>query len=111
MPSLWCAAPGEQWTGVPATGTPERQSENAPRVSSGSRVPWGAVYHTGGWIIGVIVFFTCWIYAGVTQGLFIGPGLGWIPPLVIALIGGLLWPLIAVVIAVIAAVVIYAVSR
>jgi len=89
----------------------EREFETGSYRSSGPGMPWGAIYQVGGWIAGVIVFFTGWIYAIVTYGIFLGLGLGWIPSLIIAAIAGLLWPLIVAVLALIVAVVIYPVGQ
>ena len=55
----------------------------------------GAVYMVGAYITGIITFFACWAYAIATYGLFLGLGLGWFPASVIAIIVGLLWPVIA----------------
>jgi len=47
-------------------------------------------------LIGVIVFFGCWVYAIMTYGWFLGLALGWIPSIFIAGIAILLSPLIGV---------------
>jgi len=70
-----------------------------------------SIYQAGALITGIIAFLLCWLYAVITYGLFIGVGLGWIPSLVIAFIAGLLWPLVAVVVAVLAIVVFNSVSH
>ena len=57
-------------------------------------------YNIGFWITSVITFLGCWIYAIAQYGFFIGIGLGWIPSMIIAVIAGLLWPLIAIVLSI-----------
>jgi hypothetical protein len=56
------------------------------------------LYLIGVPITAVLTFISCWIYAVMTYGFFLGIGLGWLPAIVIAIIAGWLWPLIALVI-------------
>jgi hypothetical protein len=56
----------------------------------------GETYQTGAIITGIIAFIAGWIYAVMSYGWFLGLGLGWIPALVVGVIAGLLWPLIAI---------------
>ncbi len=56
----------------------------------------GEYYWIGFWITGIITFIGSWIYAIAHYGFFLGVGLGWLPSLIITLIAGLLWPLVAV---------------
>ena len=53
------------------------------------------VYGIGRSITTVIIFIGCWIYSMFSFGFFLGLGLGWIPSIFIALIGGFLWPILA----------------
>jgi hypothetical protein len=46
-------------------------------------------------LLGILTFFSCWIYAVATYGWFLGLSLGWIPSIIIAGIVMLLSPLIA----------------
>ena len=69
----------------------ERQQE---RVQSLDKKDY---YWIGFCITAIITFIACWIYAIAHYGFFLGLGLGWIPSLFIAVIAGLIWPLIAVV--------------
>lgn len=52
-------------------------------------------YPIGAFITGVIAFLACWVFAIVSWGFLIGVGLGWIPSIFIAIIAGLIWPLLA----------------
>jgi hypothetical protein len=45
-------------------------------------------------ITGVLSFLALWAYAVDTYGWFLGGGLGWIPALFLAVLLGLLWPLL-----------------
>ena len=54
-------------------------------------------YMIGYFITGFVSFITCWIYAIVHYGFFLGVGLGWIPSLFIAIIAGAVWPLLVIV--------------
>ena len=68
------------------------------------------MYELGFQITAVIVFIGCWIYCIATYGFLLGVGLGWLPSAIAAWIAGLLWPLIALCIAAIAAIFVYAQS-
>lgn len=59
-------------------------------------------YGTGFVITAVITFVCSWIYCIATYGFLLGLGLGWLPSMIVAFIGGLLWPLIALGVIVIA---------
>lgn len=47
-----------------------------------------------GYLVGVVTFIGCWIYAIAAFGWFLGIGLGWLPSIFIALIAAYVWPLI-----------------
>lgn len=49
-----------------------------------------------GYVVGLVTFIGCWIYAVFTYGWFLGVGLGWLPSIVIAIIAAYLWPLLLV---------------
>jgi hypothetical protein len=59
------------------------------------------VYHWGAVLTGGIVFIGSWIYCIAEYGFLFGVGLGWLPSIIVAVIAGALWPLIALGIAVI----------
>lgn len=52
---------------------------------------WGVI------IVGSIVFIGSWIYCIFTYGFLFGVGLGWLPSAIVAVIAGLLWPLLAII--------------
>jgi hypothetical protein len=52
-------------------------------------------YQTGFAITAVLTFFISYVYCIFTYGFLFGVGLGWLPSLIVAVIAGLLWPLIA----------------
>ena len=54
-----------------------------------------AVYSTGFRICTPIIFILSWIYCVLEYGFLLGVGLGWLPSMIVAPIGGALWPLIA----------------
>jgi hypothetical protein len=56
-------------------------------------------YNIGFGITSFITFIGSWIYCIVTYGYLLGVGLGWLPSIIVAVIAGILWPLIAGVIA------------
>ena len=58
------------------------------------------IYGTGAVLFGIFVFIIIWIYAVMQWGLLLGLALGWFPAIIGALIFGLLWPVIACVIAI-----------
>ena len=58
------------------------------------------VYSFGALITGVIVFIGSWIYCIAEYGFLFGVGLGWLPSIIVAVIAGALWPLIAIGIAI-----------
>lgn len=53
-------------------------------------------YFAIAWLFGVPAFFSCWIYAILTYGWFLGIGLGWLPSIFIGAIIGLLWPFLVI---------------
>lgn len=60
-----------------------------------------AVYRIGFFITALITFIGSWIYCIAEYGFLLGVGLGWLPSIIVAVIAGALWPLIAIGIAVI----------
>ncbi len=61
---------------------------------------WDSVYQIGFWITWVITFLIVWT-ACASEGV-VGFCLGWIPAIIIAYIAAHLWPLIAVIVFVVA---------
>lgn len=59
-------------------------------------------YSIGFGITAFITFIGSWIYCIAAYGFLLGVGLGWLPSIIVAVIAGALWPLIALAIAVIA---------
>jgi hypothetical protein len=55
----------------------------------------GDTYWGWAFITGILVFAGVWIYAMSEWGFLLGIMFGWIPSLIAAFVGGLLWPLIA----------------
>ena len=60
---------------------------------------WSYWYKIGFGITAFITFVGSWIYCIATYGFLFGVGLGWLPSLIVAVIAGALWPLIALAIA------------
>lgn len=89
----------------------EREQEKVKTIGSFSTISQKNYYDIGFWITAVIAFIACWIYAIAHYGFFLGVGLGWIPSLIIAIIAGLIWPLIAVVLMIGIIIVVYLVYR
>lgn len=54
-----------------------------------------AWYAIGFCITSFIVFVGSWAYCIATYGFLLGVGLGWLPSIIVAIITGALWPLIA----------------
>ncbi len=52
-------------------------------------------YIIGFWITASITFLGSWIYCIATYGFLLGVGLGWLLSVIVAVIAGALWPLIA----------------
>jgi hypothetical protein len=52
-----------------------------------------------GWalLVGFLIFIGVWIYSITEWGLLIGLMIGWLPAIIAAFIGGLLWPLVVAV--------------
>lgn len=69
------------------------QQENSEQI--------GLIFVVGAWITGFVVFVGSWIYCIATYGYLLGVGLGWLPSIIVAVIAGFLWPLIALAIVVI----------
>jgi hypothetical protein len=65
------------------------------------------VYNLGFSITAFIVFWGSWIYCIATYGFLLGVGLGWLPSIIVAVIAGVLWPLIALLIAIGIAVILF----
>jgi CheY-like chemotaxis protein len=97
---------GESW--------PESPNISDELATSGtrSRYPYwldtfwdsvSTVYLVGAWITGVVTFIGCWIYAIGSYGFLLGVGLGWLPSAIVAVIAAYLWPLLLLVVIVIAA--------
>lgn len=63
------------------------------------------VHTLGVAITAFIVFIGSWIYCIVEYGYLLGVGLGWLPSIIVAVIAGALWPLIAIAIIVCIAVI------
>ena len=59
----------------------------------------GDWYTTGALITGIIVFLVVWIYAISEWGFLVGVALGWLPAAIVGSIAGLLWPVVALIIA------------
>lgn len=66
--------------------------EQEPQIISESRntKDW---YIGIGFLTGVIIFIISWLYCISTYGFLVGVTLGWIPSLIVAAIGGFLWPI------------------
>lgn len=58
-------------------------------------------YSSGFGITAFITFIGSWIYCIAKYGFLLGVGLGWLPSLIVAVIAGALWPLIALVVAIV----------
>lgn len=54
------------------------------------------VYWVMAWIVGVLVFIGAWIYCIVHYGFLLGVGLGWLPSAIVAVVAGMLWPLVVI---------------
>ena len=52
-------------------------------------------YKVGACITGVIVFFLVWIIALFEWGFLVGLSIGWFPAAIAGVVGGLLWPILA----------------
>lgn len=63
---------------------------------------FSSIYRVGCWITFVPVFIGCWIYCIDTHGFLLGVGLGWLPSAIVGVIAAFLWPLIVVLIFVVA---------
>lgn len=55
-------------------------------------------YGLGFYITAFITFIGSWIYCIAHYGFLLGVGLGWLPSIIVAVVAGLLWPLILLVI-------------
>lgn len=54
------------------------------------------IYQFGFAITAFITFVVSWIYCISEYGYLLGVGLGWFPSIIVAVIAGALWPLIAI---------------
>ena len=93
-------------------GTPtENRDWVAAQMAEAQRdanaLPW---YVTGYLIAWVISFFGFWIYAVAEYGFFLGITLGWIPALIAATIVSFFWPIAALAVVVLVAVILYSVA-
>ena len=61
-------------------------------------------YELGSIITFFVVFVASWIYCIASYGYLLGVGLGWLPSLIVASIIAFLWPLLAIVLVLAAAV-------
>ena len=77
-------------------GVAEIRREHAASGEKGAGMDWKVIYGFGAFITGAIMFIGCWIYCIATYGFLLGVGLGWLPSAICAVIGGFLWPLIAI---------------
>lgn len=57
-------------------------------------------YARGFVITSIITFFISYIYCIAAYGFLFGLGLGWLPSIIVAVVAGAIWPLIALVLAV-----------
>ncbi|MBK7207660.1 MAG: hypothetical protein IPH91_05190 [Elusimicrobia bacterium] len=64
-------------------------------------------YEIGFGITAFIIFVGSWIYCIANYGFLLGVGLGWLPSLIVAFIGGALWPLILLVFLAIAGLILF----
>jgi len=70
----------------------------------------GGGYYWPGYIISwVLIFIGCWIYCIAHYGFLWGVGLGWLPSAIVAYVVSLLWPLLALVIVLAIAGILYAI--
>lgn len=53
-------------------------------------------YFVGAFISGALIFVGVWIYALTEWGFLFGLIFGWIPAIIAAFIGGLIWPLLVI---------------
>lgn len=58
-------------------------------------------YYMGFLITAVIVFIISYIYCIATYGYLLGVGLGWLPSIIVAVIAGIVWPIILIIIIII----------
>ena len=71
-------------------------------IAKSRDIDWGTVYSVGYSITFFIVFVGCWIYCIATYGFLFGVGLGWLPSLIVAAIVSIFWPLIVLLIIILA---------
>lgn len=69
------------------------------------------VYRIGFAVTAFIVFIGSWIYCIANYGFLLGLGLGWLPSMIVAVIAGAIWPLIALVIGLGIAIVVFIALR
>lgn len=46
-------------------------------------------------ITAILTFIVSWIYCIAAYGFLLGVGLSWLPSIIVAIIAGVLWPLLA----------------
>ena len=68
-------------------------------------------YMRGFVITSIITFFLSYIYCIAAYGFLFGLGLGWLPSIIVAVIAGAIWPLIALVLVVGLIVIIFSVAK
>ena len=68
-------------------------------------------YPIGAIFTAIITFVGSWIYCIATYGFLLGVGLGWLPSIIVAVIAGFLWPLIAIAIVLAIAVIAYLIFK
>jgi len=71
-------------------------------TQSSASFDFGCLYIAGAWLTGIVTFIGCWIYCIATYGFLFGVGLGWLPSAICAVIAAVLWPLIALAVAMLA---------
>lgn len=83
-----------------------RRSQAIVAVPSQSDyIPTIEIYYIGMAVTWVLVFVGSWILCIANYGFLFGVGLGWLPSIIVASLAAVLWPLIVVGIALIAALV------
>ncbi|HEC66875.1 MAG TPA: hypothetical protein ENI23_16490 [bacterium] len=53
-------------------------------------------YELGVYVVGIILFIGVWLSSMEEWGFLLGVLFGWIPALIVAVIGGILWPFLLV---------------
>jgi hypothetical protein len=63
--------------------------------SKDTKSNWEGWYYLGVFISAILIFLGVWIYAMNDWGFLIGIMFGWIPALIAGIVGGFLWPILA----------------